>query len=523
MRPAGYLLLFILAAAGFLMLIIATPWGIGASPDSLVYIAGARNLAVGNGFSQAGMDGTFKGITHHAPLYAALLAGLDRLGLDPLYGGRWLNAALFAGLILLIGILLNRLLPSRSKWSLLAVMAGAALVLVSPVLVEIYLMAWSEALFLLLTPAALWLLSGYLETRSPAWLAGAAVVTALACLTRYAGIALAISGGLALLVMSWKKPFLRLIDAAVYGAVSLAPVALWMLRNQFSSGSTTSREIGFHPIGMAHIQQAITTLGQWFFIPSQMPAAVKLLPYILLAGGFVYWYLEARSRRQTKPQGQAASIAGVPAFIWVCLIFVTIYFLFLALSISFLDANTPLDSRILSPVLLIAILLAVFVLERFFSPNNGLGRRLLASILPGAFLLICLLATVALLQSSYMEGLGFSTRAWSRSPLLAETNGLPDGLLIYTNVPEPITLYTHLPAFPLPKKFESANQRENLRFAADMEQVHTRVAAGEAVVVYFDRVKRLSLPTLGELRGEYGLAAWRQAPDGVILGVQPAP
>ncbi len=92
-----------LAIAGFMSVMLATRWGVGASPDSVVYILGARHLAAGQDFSTYSENGELQAITHHAPFYSVMLAWLSSLGLDPLQGARWLNALLFAGNILLVG------------------------------------------------------------------------------------------------------------------------------------------------------------------------------------------------------------------------------------------------------------------------------------------------------------------------------------------------------------------------------------------------------------------------------------
>jgi hypothetical protein len=63
----------IIAILGFLIILVTTRWGIGASPDSVVYIGGARNLTTGNGFTMKTVSGSPETITHFAPFYSLFL------------------------------------------------------------------------------------------------------------------------------------------------------------------------------------------------------------------------------------------------------------------------------------------------------------------------------------------------------------------------------------------------------------------------------------------------------------------
>jgi hypothetical protein len=89
---------------GATALLFSTRWGIGLSPDSVVYIASARNLLSGYGLSISFTTGEFLLLTHYPPLFSAGLAGLGLVGIDPLDGARWLNALIFGANITLLGI-----------------------------------------------------------------------------------------------------------------------------------------------------------------------------------------------------------------------------------------------------------------------------------------------------------------------------------------------------------------------------------------------------------------------------------
>ena len=81
-------------------------WGFGTSPDSIVYIAGARSLADGRGFSLVS-NGYPLPIAQYPPVFSGALAILSVFGIDPLDGAAILNATLLAINISLSAILVH--------------------------------------------------------------------------------------------------------------------------------------------------------------------------------------------------------------------------------------------------------------------------------------------------------------------------------------------------------------------------------------------------------------------------------
>src|SRR5690606_16555974 len=105
---------------------------------------------------------------------------------------------------------------------------GGVLLLVSarPIL-TVHAFAWSEPAFLLLVMLSLALLAVHLSGPRPSVLALAAILTGLACLTRYAGMPLMLVGATLLLFRRapvFKKP---LAEATLFVGVALALPAAW--------------------------------------------------------------------------------------------------------------------------------------------------------------------------------------------------------------------------------------------------------------------------------------------------------
>ena len=75
------------------VLLHSSRWGLGLSPDSVVYIGAARSLLAGYGFTLPAESALFSPITHYPPLYSSLLAVTGSVAADPLDGAIWLNVA----------------------------------------------------------------------------------------------------------------------------------------------------------------------------------------------------------------------------------------------------------------------------------------------------------------------------------------------------------------------------------------------------------------------------------------------
>jgi hypothetical protein len=511
--------LLILALMGFFGVLLATRWGAGTSPDSVVYIVGARSLAAGRGFSISADGAAAEAITHHAPFYSAALAVIDLFGPDPLLGARWLNALLFFGNILLVGYLVLDLLQERTTEAYLAAILAAGLILSPIVWVEIHSMAWSEALFILLGLSGLWSLSRYLDRSETRYLVGAALMIALASLTRYIGVVLIAAGVLSILLFSSRRFRHRLFDAASFGLIAFGPLGLWLLRNSLVAGTAVNREFFFHPISRQQIGWALTTLGSWFLIPADRLGPIKALPY--LAFSLLIAAVVISRHRQSAGWLSWLTLANLPALIRILLLFVPLYLAFLLASLTFLDANTPLDSRILSPLHAAGVILAVYFLHQGL---KWLGKLALLrfALLGAGFVFLAASARPSLdfIRNSYADGIGFTSRWWRESPTLAALRHYPADQAVYTNAPEALYLYTQRPVLGVPKKYESANQRPNEQYEAELLELKERLLSQGGIIVYFDPMLRSTLPSAREIQETLGLDVLEQTADGVIYGIK---
>jgi hypothetical protein len=205
-------------------------------------------------------------------------------------------------------------------------------------------------------------------------------------------------------------------------------------------------------------------------------------------------------------------------------IFVIVYGLFLVFSISFLDANTPLDSRILSPVFIAGLIITIYTigeLGTWISPRRDtrLFFHAVLVIFGGVFLVSYLSAWIGLSRDVYTNGIGFNDLAWKNSKTLEEVRQLSDGISIYTNSPEAIYIGTGRVAKSLPKKFESMTQTENTGLVFELSEMQQELKNEGGVLVYFDRIQRPTLPSKSELMEILDLHLVSSTGDGDLFTV----
>lgn len=509
-HPRSLLPLLILALLGAILLLTATRHGVGLSPDSVVYVAAARNLSQGAGLTLPFGNEINGPLAHHAPLYPTLLAVVGQLSGDPLPAARGVQALLFAANILLVAWLVAQITPGGLVWPFLA----AFFVLISPPLFSLHTMAWTEALFLFLSFSGLAGLAAFLQR--PTWprLLLTAVLLSLALLTRYAGLAVIGTAVFAILLLpawSWRR---RFAYALIFAALALFPFLLWMLNSQDSGGAI--RSLNFHPVGLSHFQQGLNSVAGWFLIPDSWPTLLKagllILLFLALAAAF---YLD--QRRQT---ASLRSLNDRPPLLLVLLLFATFYPLFLLLSISFFDANTPLDDRILAPLIITLIILCTYAASLAWRATRRPWFSL-APLLVLAFLLASgqMVRSADWWRSGYDQGIGFNSLAWQHSPLIENARQLAVGTLLYANAPEPLNLHTGRPVLRLPRKFESVSQQVNDQYGAEMARLQARLRQEQGVVVYFTALQPPTLPTQTEIAEDLALIPLVQAADGLIYGL----
>ena len=475
---SAFIVAFAVSAGGMLALFFATPWGIGLSPDSVAYVAAARNLLLGNGFTAA--DGVTP-LTHFPPFYSWTLAMFGFWG-GVLNGVRWLHVILFGINSLLMAWTVHHF---KSRFALTIPLASL-LTIISVPLMTIHLMAWTESLFLTLALTGFLTLAYYLQTYKRRWLISAALLIGFGLLTRYAGMALVFTAMLSIVLLP-QTLTRKLADFLIFSAISLSPMLLWLVRNSLVAGTATNRNIAFHPIGKSHLWQAFYTVSNWIGIPDSASNIIRLGAWAIIVAvlGYIFWTLNRKNRM---PKNLSDFVERTPPIIQLLVTFLVIYAAFLVVSISFLDANTPLDNRILSPVYVAGLIVLLYAADR----SIKLLRQSSGTVIIVAIIAL-LMATSAIkssriLSESYRTGLGFSNQTWQQSNLWDEIRTFPSDTTIYSNVPEVVYIYTERPTLHIPKESLKTQGIANPNYALELAQMNDELATGGGILVYFDQL-----------------------------------
>jgi hypothetical protein len=383
-------LVILIGVGGLIAVIAATPRGVGTSPDAVNYIAASRTLLAGDGFERFNREP----LERWPPLYPLLLAVIDvigdGIGVSLLESLRVMNGLTLAAVIIVAGLMLEGYLQSR--WLALL---GTLSILFSYSYLLITFFAYSDPLFVLLVLLALILLARFLKTTRWRDVVIAAVVVALGCLQRYAGVTVILAGGLCILLLMRGTPWLKRFQYGfVFGAVASTPLALWMLNNYRVTGSMSSGHLGSEPRQSmrGNISDIYDIVWRWF-APDRveigyLKAGAALLALIVIFAAVVYW----RERKLT-PDTLIRALP-FPDEALPVVVFVVTYLAFFILTSSSIIKIKTIDDRFLSPIyaptmmilFMLADRLAGWIKARVHNPRAQQAAPLLVGIALAAWL-----------------------------------------------------------------------------------------------------------------------------------------
>jgi 4-amino-4-deoxy-L-arabinose transferase-like glycosyltransferase len=503
-------LIIILALAGIATMLLATRWGIGLTPDSVGYIEVARNLLHGLGLRTQTPDGA-GAFTMWPPLYPTLLAVIGLLGVDPLYGARWLNALLFGANIVLVGYMIRRF----ANASRLAPVFGSFLVLTSVDMLSIHSAALTEPAFIFFTLLGLFWLGVHIET-SQALLAAAAA-TGLAFLTRFSGLALVAAGALAILWLGRQAPRRRMRDSLVFAVISALPMVLWAAWSMRATGSPGGRAVAFHPVTIDHAASALRTLSTWL-LPMRAPEAIReFLLLGMIAGGLLLGVLIWKAPARQAARGSATS--GSRSLLLLLGLYIASYLALLIVYLSLFNVwSDIIDGRILSPVYVTGVVLTICLAHRMLRSAGELSRlRLVVAALCIVFAGSYLVRATARAQQYYDQGRGYASRHWKQPETIGVVRTLPPGLRIYSNGPDAIYILAEKRAEMLPARARATVVVTPEDYLAQLRAMREEVAACRAVIVYFRAIDwRPHLLPEAELRQLLPLREIQSPPDGTL-------
>ncbi len=424
----GWIFPFVVGIGGALAILIATSrFGPGLTPDSVQYLAAAESYLAGDGLQS--IDGS--PFVWWAPGYPVALAGLSRMfSTEPVVAARWLNAILAVLNTILAWIILNRTLGRdwRSYVGLLVVALGFGSMVVSSKML-------SETAFASAILGMIVALGGGLTWRG---IIAGSVFASLAFIFRYAGVAFVVAAMSYIVVArpAWKH---RWSKVGGFGLISVFPTALWLLSNQRDTGTFTGRRGAVVPELVSVIGLDLGGIPE-LFVPPILPLWIAVP-----AGLLIVWVIGLSLVKMTGavsdptdrywPAGRVL-VAGTES---LCAVLVVGYLLFLLLT-SILGWSSPVNARLLNPILVPVVALLLARLGSIRRVQSGQSRRRMLLVAAVAGLSIGSGAVYVGMRAQ-MGGGGLNTNAWRNSPTIAALSSTPSMSPIWSNKPEAVRFF----------------------------------------------------------------------------------
>jgi 4-amino-4-deoxy-L-arabinose transferase-like glycosyltransferase len=376
-----------------------------------------------------------------------MIAGLSKLGLPILTAARWLNIVLFGVFIFSTGFLISIL--SKSPW--IAVPA-VIVILVFPVILDLYSGIMTEPLFLAATVGGLLLIVLYLESLSRWQLIAAALLCGIATITRFIGAALLPVGVISVWVFTtpvWKR---KLGDAVLFAGVFFVSILPWNIWYLFHQDTSALLERPRWSSAWDYLQPVraglVNVLWDWIPFHSVLPVQRYIWKVAVLGVMVsVFFVLTAWSlyRLNSKKPGQIFADRDL-RIIGVMLLFVVS---FLALFIFiYLFRNPPqdIDERTLLP-LFPPLILASFALISLLSHISEKvlvqrGFMVLVGVLCLAGLFSYGITSKSLLTRYHTSGSGYTAQAWHSSALIEALQKMDPATILISNDTGAILFFT---------------------------------------------------------------------------------
>lgn len=485
-RP--YLLYFaIISAVSLWLLYTGTRWGIGTSPDSIKYISSASAILNTNSINSLG--------THFPPLYSIFIA-IGSLINENLYTStRLLQVALYTINTIAIGYILLGL-TKKHIYSIL----GMFLFATSPFVYTLHAYALSEGLFLLFLLSGLFTLNSALNENKIYLFIFSALLISLSSLTRYAGISAIVACGLFVYSSKQNRRWILFI------IISSIPLLSWIIRNKIISGNSINRVFDYHPFSINTLSQISETISKWLHLPL---AGTTFPVLILMLTLMIYIKKNALYREY----GEIAT------FHRLLMLFSLIYITLIVATISFFDALTPLDFRILSPVFICGIL--YFSSCLILLDSGDFTQRLVRNITAASLIALIVLQAFSLeryFNEYNAKGIGFSSKKWATSNIVKILSDGKYQKTIYTNAPEPISIYTGLSSTMVPSLIKPSTSKADPTFDRKIQIMEKAMRSGKSIYVHFHNIKwRWYLPSLESIVQNMELTPEYNGEDGIIL------
>lgn len=475
--------------------------GAGTSPDSVYYISVARHIADGIGI--IGYDGYY--LVLQPPLYPMLLASIKIIAFtDPLLSSGYVNAILFGLIIYISGLFFLKHVNSY-----ILVLLGTITVLTSFVLIQISLMALSEPLFILLILLYLYNFELYQANGKLISLIILSAAASLACLTRYIGVILILTGVICIFIQQKKSYKEKLRHILIFLLITCIPIGMWVIRNFYLTGTFTGQRADSSYTLSENLKFLFNTAVHWY-LPIHFNGIQILFTAIIAV--ITMGIIEIKLRKRTW---------FILKEIYPGLIFILLYSVIIVIS-STTTAYDYIANRLLSPIFIPLFVLSFLICDKILKWLSAyINRKLLTFFLAAGIItwMIYPVGKAVYIVNDYIKfsGIGFNSEYWKNKDIIKYLNNnrnLGNKYTFYSNVPEAVYLLTNIQARWSPAK-TFYNSPQLVETGSNLKQ--TWNMTDKICLVWFDKIeKRKFLYPIDELQKSFPLIKLAQFNDGTI-------
>ena len=290
-------------------------------------------------------------------------------------------------------------------------------------------------------------------------------ISSLALATRYVGITLLIFNIIVLLsAFRYYRLKLQLKLMLTYLTVFICITTPWLAYYYLTSESATRRQFYWHPISVSQIFNGLSTIGTTI---APWDITSKIISNITgtLALSAVFFQLGYSFKRINMSTGHLFNTLAFSYFLF--------YLFFIIFSISTLDEATPLDSRILFPILSLLLLVFCNWLRQAWSIS-----RFLKPVVLCVFILTLIPhfnKTYSWIRLNFFAGVEYASRDFQSRALTKYILQCPKELVVASNAPWEFELSLQKQVIWLPRPTDMMSGRINNFFYEQINLLTNKV------------------------------------------------
>jgi hypothetical protein len=258
----------------------------------------------------------------------------------------------------------------------------------------------------------------------------AAVLAALSCLTRYAGVANVLAGVVIILGSNedWRR---KIMQSVGFGAIGLAPIALWAVRNALAAGTLSGNRLPSpYPI-LLNLGLVADSIALWF-VPDEIPQVIRVTGVVIasILIGYGLWKLNRVQGDGPESRDRIVLAVTAGAHVIVLVVATSVF------------ASDYISTRFVMPIYvpLVALILAI---GDWYARNVRRAVPVVLTVLV-AWVLIQAVTTVRLVADRYSNGVGgYATAEWRESQVMQFVEDHPSALSAHTFSNAALGIYYH--------------------------------------------------------------------------------